>query len=473
MAGLFAWQQVRMRRATAPTGATLLPASAETWLGIYLTGDRPVGVLHLSTRAERRQGAFGTTLHLDGRMQVRLLGTPAELSLDGWLWRAVGEPRAEFDATINSAGGRLRAAGRIYNDELHARITTGGETFPVTLPVDRSLLAPDLLLWRFPAPKLRPGEETTLDAFDPISGRPAKLRLACLREEDLRVGGGQVRARVFAASTTHGTITAWLTDDGEVIKADTPWGLSVRRLSAAEALALRHGGDGPELVSALRILPSGVHPVHGARRMVVRLSGMPESRPLPTDDNQRLGTDVKSLVIAPVQPLPDATSGATGAELAAALTCDALVQCDHPKIRAQAAEIVAGERDPWRRAVRIERWVFTSLVKRPVLSINSALEVLARREGDCTEHTALFTALARADGIPARQIAGLVWSEALQGFAYHAWPEVFVGRWVWMDPTFGQEVADATHIRMHAPGEDWQDVLDSLGRLRVEVVEAE
>jgi len=473
MVGLLAWREVRARRATAPTNAIPVSASTETWLGIYLNGDHPVVTLHLATRAERRQGVGGTTLRLNGRMKVRLLGTPAELSLDGWLWRAVSEPRAEFDATITSAGGTVRTAGRIFNDELRARITSGGETFPVNLPIDRSLLAPDALLWRLPAPKLRPGEETTLDAFDPISGRPARLRLACVREELVRVGGGDVRTRVFAASTTHGTITAWLTGDGEVIKADTPWGLSVRRLSPTEALTLRRGGDGPELVTALRILPSGVRPAHGARRMVVRLAGMPASRPLPTDDTQRLGRDAQSLVIAPLQPLPHATTGAASAELTAALACDALVQCDHPKIRAQAAEIVAGERDPWRRAVRIERWVYANLAKRPVLSINSALDVLTHREGDCTEHTALFTALARAAGIPTRQIAGLAWSEALQGFAYHAWPEVFVGRWVWVDPTFGQEIADATHIRMHAPGEDWQDVLDSLGRVRVEVAEVE
>ncbi len=44
------------------------------------------------------------------------------------------------------------------------------------------------------------------------------------------------------------------------------------------------------------------------------------------------------------------------------------------------------------------------------LSIPSALEVLEQRAGDCNEHTVLFTALARAAGIPCRVATGLAWS---------------------------------------------------------------
>ena len=474
MVGLLAWREIRARRATLPADAAVILAPADTWLGLFFEGDHPVGTVHLTTRREWRQGVVGTTLRLDGHIQLRMLGTPAELALDGWLWRATREPRAEFDAAITSSQGPLRAVGHVYNDELRARITSGGQTFPVTLPVGRSLFAPDLLALRLPVTGLRPGQETTLDALDPMSGRPTQVRLACQREETVRVGGAPVHARVLAASTPHGTITAWVAENGEVIKADTPWGLSVRRISPAEAVMLRRGDQEPELTAALLVVPTGKRPFRGARRMVVRVGGLPPSRPLPTDDTQRPGPETRPLVIAPVQPLSGGARDATRDDLAAALECDALIQCDHPKIRAQAAEIIGDERDPWRRAVRIERWVNASLAKRGVLSLGSALDVLAHREGDCTEHTALFTALARAAGIPTRQIAGLVWSDELQAFGYHAWPEVFVGRWVWVDPTLGQEIADATHIRLTMPDTvGFEEVLDALGRLKVEVVEVE
>ena len=57
----------------------------------------------------------------------------------------------------------------------------------------------------------------------------------------------------------------------------------------------------------------------------------------------------------------------------------------------------------------------------------------------------LYVALARAIGLPARTDAGLVY---LRGhFYYHAWPEVWLGQWVAVDPTFGQFPADASHLR--------------------------
>ena len=103
--------------------------------------------------------------------------------------------------------------------------------------------------------------------------------------------------------------------------------------------------------------------------------------------------------------------------------------------------------------------------------------MLARREGDCNEHTYLFVALARAAGLPARIHVGLVYSEmdgAPGAFYYHAWPSVYVGEWVELDPTLGQKTVDATHISV-AQGEiaDQLKLLGLLGQVSVEIVEEE
>ncbi|MEM7678803.1 MAG: hypothetical protein AAF449_22705 [Myxococcota bacterium] len=35
-------------------------------------------------------------------------------------------------------------------------------------------------------------------------------------------------------------------------------------------------------------------------------------------------------------------------------------------------------------------------------------------------------------------------------FGYHEWVEIWSGdQWLAMDPTFGQDIADATHIKLH------------------------
>jgi transglutaminase-like putative cysteine protease len=82
-------------------------------------------------------------------------------------------------------------------------------------------------------------------------------------------------------------------------------------------------------------------------------------------------------------------------------------------------------------------------------------------------------ALARALEIPARQVHGLVYARYADGkdaLYWHAWAEVFsAGEWIAIDPTFGQPVADATHVAL---GTGTQvDTIGLLGALKVESVE--
>lgn len=123
-----------------------------------------------------------------------------------------------------------------------------------------------------------------------------------------------------------------------------------------------------------------------------------------------------------------------------------LIQSRDHEIVALARQIRGTERDPRVVAERITRWVHDSIRNRVAFAMPSALQVLERRTGDCNEHTRLFVALARAVGLPARTAGGLVYIGGK--FYYHAWPEVLLGDWVPVDPTFGQFPADAAHLRL-------------------------
>jgi transglutaminase-like putative cysteine protease len=54
--------------------------------------------------------------------------------------------------------------------------------------------------------------------------------------------------------------------------------------------------------------------------------------------------------------------------------------------------------------------------------------------------------MARALGVPARTVAGLLYAKGR--FYYHAWAEVYLGDWVAVDPTLDQVPADAAHVRV-------------------------
>jgi transglutaminase-like putative cysteine protease len=110
----------------------------------------------------------------------------------------------------------------------------------------------------------------------------------------------------------------------------------------------------------------------------------------------------------------------------------------------------------------------TAHVRRaPVATVPSAVRVLTDRVGDCNEFTVLYVALARAAGLPARPTAGLV--KLGDRFYYHAWPEVYLGSWVAVDPLLGQFPADAGHLRFVVDGLARQvQLVRFIGRMNVE-----
>ena len=132
------------------------------------------------------------------------------------------------------------------------------------------------------------------------------------------------------------------------------------------------------------------------------------------------------------------------------------IESDHPEVLKAARKAVENARTPREKVERLTSWVANEIKDEPVDSF-SALEVLHARKGECQAHTLLYTAMARALGIPTRLTGGIVYMEGM-GFLYHAWAESFVDKWIPVDPTFNQVPVDATHIKL-VEGPDWLSLL--------------
>ena len=177
--------------------------------------------------------------------------------------------------------------------------------------------------------------------------------------------------------------------------------------------------------------------------------------------------DARSLRAEPADP-----------DVARYLRPETYIESDDPGIRAEAEAAIAGLTDPRQKAERLTRRVNGMLDKKPTVSLPSAREVLRTKVGDCNEHTALYVAMARAVGLPARIAVGLAYSRG--AFYYHAWPEVYIdegrgrGLWLPVDPTFNQFPADATHVRMTRGGLDRQAaILPLIGHLKMNIIDLE
>ena len=123
------------------------------------------------------------------------------------------------------------------------------------------------------------------------------------------------------------------------------------------------------------------------------------------------------------------------------------IQSRHPDLIALSARIAAGERDALTVARRLQQWVYDNMTPADTnVRFKSALEVLADMRGTCSEYTVLYAALCRAAGLPVRVASGFAASP--DGvLVLHVWPEVFLGEWVGVDPSWNAFPVGAAHVK--------------------------
>lgn len=315
-------------------------------------------------------------------------------------------------------------------------------------------------------------------AFDSTTKRWASVHQDTVRGWRLApdgTGGAGVPASGFAG---------WVDDQGRVVQLTQPGDLLLRR--TAYELAFENwrldNVKRPRTVTADRdiyettAIASSIPLANRVyERMRVRLGNVDLAGFELAGDRQTFLHGILSIVrerrasIVPGYSLP------SGREIERRfpdeLRPEPLLQSDNWAIVTLARRIAGSERDPAVVAERLNSWVHDSLAKKITIGIPSALQVLRSRSGDCNEHTQLYLALARAAGIPARGAAGLAYVNGK--FFYHAWPEVWLGRWVAVDPTFGEFPADAAHLRFVTGGLTRQaELLRLIGTLSIDVLDA-
>jgi transglutaminase-like putative cysteine protease len=149
------------------------------------------------------------------------------------------------------------------------------------------------------------------------------------------------------------------------------------------------------------------------------------------------------------------------------------IESDAPEIQAKAKELANGKKDQQEIARALASWTATWL-RNSVDDGGGAAESFKARFGNCQTHARLYTALARAAGIPTRFVSGMAYLEG-KGFLYHSWAESLLGgRWTAVDPTYGQLPADPTHLKMFEGHrtEDMAPIIAIIGKIRIKVLEA-
>ncbi len=442
------------------------------WRGVYYRGEK-VGF----TVGQIVPVDGGFELQEDGRLQMSLLGatTPAAIRTTARVDHAF--MLRSFDFSLDPGTGPLALSGTVDGLTLTVTIRSAGSERTET----RTLTEPPALMLnlarRLASAGLKAGATHELMVFDPatLSNQPVKIRVH--DREIVAASGRPLPAFKVDLAYSGLTTTAWITDTGAIVREESPLGLMSVRESPEQAQQMAVSARvRSDMLQAAAIVPTLRVPVTEPTDVVtmkvefsgVDLAGFDFAGATQTMTGRVLDvTDPRALIPGPADP-----------DRLRHLAPETLIESDDPEIVEQARRIVGGATDARTKAERLVREVNAMLDKKLTVSLPSAKEVLRTKVGDCNEHTALYVALARAAGLPARINVGLAMVRG--AFYYHAWPEVWIddgpsrGYWLPVDPTFNQFPADATHLRLLQGGLDKQTaILPLIGQLKLTVLEAE
>jgi hypothetical protein len=377
----------------------------------------------------------------------------------------------KFEVKADPYNARFHAI-RWRGDQFRVAINSAGETrsTTVTIPDDVVLYSP---ITEMALKSLDPGKSISLKILDPATLGTAVMTVTALRREPLAQSGQTNDTLVLESEYQGMKFQTWLDNNGQMLKQDTPFGWVLERCTADEALkTLKNAGDSSDMLEAMAVQCVGkIRDARTANTLHLRFSGVALTREDFPSVRQKFlsssGTTTEVTIARAVFPEGPGTEQPPGPEYLAATP---MVQSDHPDMRRQALAITEGLKTPAEKAKAICAWVNKEVKKEIAASLPSALDVLKIRRGDCNEHTYLFVGLARAAGLPAAIKVGLAYQRG--SFYYHAWPAVWIGKWVEMEPTWGEETVDATHIAF-VEGElnAQMRLLKVMGKLRIEVLD--
>ncbi len=360
---------------------------------------------------------------------------------------------------------------------------------------------------------LAPGTTYTVKSYEPSMRKdgPLETRFLVHGKEIIDVLGKQrnlchitTSLKLEAAPQGLGGGTGGMTIDSQawidenaipvVMTVDIGF-MKMRMYRTSKADALERGAPPEMFLSTLVRTARRVGP--GAARVKLRLrlkEGIKGKLPALPDTSMQTVRRVSereaivTLVRTDWKALSTATAAGTlPADIEAYLEASPECDANDAKIRRLARKAARDRKTPSEKADALRKYVTRYITNKNMnVGFATASEVARGRSGDCTEHGVLLAALARAAGLPARGVGGIVEIPAGAGisrdqgsFGYHMWTQVYIdGKWIDIDAALRQTDCDPTHVALTIiplQGEGMMGSITSLipllGQLDMEVLE--
>jgi hypothetical protein len=437
-------------------------AAASQWYTLTIDGER-VGYVRQDTTRERDRHVYAEHLRIEATQFRRRSTIERNLRIERTL---NGEPlRVSVAASAGVDKGGWQ--GTFSSDAAQMTIAASAARGPVVIQLPQRLQLPDDLAAGLQS--LWSGAKTELRApmFDLSRAGWSWVSAAIVPVPN---GAGLTRIRVLKeAGEPADREDLWFDGTGRLLAREQQYyGSRLRWESCARDCEARIERPFDPIARSVVRSPYRIPhaSMNGPIRYVISRTDGAKPRVVVTSE-QAVAWDGQRAIVT-ICATCGVAENATAEELARFRAPNAWVQSADSRIRALARR----GRDDASSATRMRRLV--QLVRErmsgPVdyLGYSTAVEALEHRSGDCSEFAVLLAALARAEGLPARMVSGLAYSDRFSGkkdvFSQHAWVQVWDGRrWVSYDAAL--EGFDATHIAIAIGDGDPQQFVGTLGQL--------
>ena len=425
----------------------------EDWLGTYYKGKK-MGF----TKSKTRWGPKGIVMDSTVFFKIQSKSIDQSTIIKHTTRLSPDLKLSSFSLLQEISGHRQQVEGKMEGNELRYRTKSLGYDKEKTVKFTEKTVPSSTFLINLVSEGLKVGQRGELRLFMEPLQLMVDLEYKILRQETMLYEGQSIDTFVIRQRFSGMETMIWVSHDGTVYRESTNMGFESVKERPQVAQKIDEAMTLSSIITMSLVKPNKPVPrPANTYDLVYRIHRVSSPKAIPEDHRQKIikvekqedGNYITTLRIKSEPKIMDRTwqKKDETEQDPKYLEETAEVQSRHKMIQTLARELSADGKSKWQVAKDINLWVHLNLKKEMVDTV-TALDALLEKRGECQSHTYLFAALTRASGIPTRIVNGLVYSKEYEGFLYHAWPEVFVGEWKAMDPTFGQDRVDATHIKL-------------------------
>lgn len=444
-----------------------IDADTQRWFDVRLSGNK-IGYAMTSYS----QSSLGYIFKDYSLLRIPMAGVLREVLLDFYAVVDLEFSIKSFTFGLASGDYSTDIFGGVKNGYLEMEIrNSDGSPSKMAFPVGGGLYLPGMVPFVM-ASKGFPQGQFVVRSLDPFALAVSNMAIETYPRESITVDGKKYDAYRLEVTVSGVSSTMWVLDNGTVVKEQEAAGMEMTLTTKEQALNIPDFNPEWDILKSLAVeVDRELASPREATYMKINLLGIEPAGFHLYDDFQKVLPSVPPTVEISTEQCIYKIEHSGSPSLEKYLKAETFIQSDDPNIIRQSQKIIGNIDDDSLKVIALVDWVYKNVEKDYAISLPSAVDVLKVRRGDCNEHTALFTALARSAGIPTKVCLGVVYNEGM--FYYHAWPAVYINEcWRAVDPTIGQHVADATHILLLEGTLDAQaSLMRVVGKLKVKVLD--